>query len=93
MPADMFRHFDLNSSMANVSWTAPSASDNSGSPIQLQSTHNPGSLFGVGYTVVSYTALDSAGNEVTLTFTVNVRGTLLIFVGTFFINLCLWFAR
>ena len=56
-----------------VSWTAPTATDNSGTQT-LTSTHNPGDSFPVGTTTVTYTAIDADGNTATCTFDVVVNG-------------------
>ena len=54
-----------------ASWTVPSPSDNCG--IQsLTANKNPGDLFPVGTTTVTYTALDVNGNQSQCSFTVNV---------------------
>ena len=37
-------------------------------------THDPGSFFPVGSTIVEYTARDGAGNEATCEFRLNVLG-------------------
>ena len=54
-----------------VSWTAPTASDNSGT-VDLTSNYNPGDQFGVGTWTVVYTATDEAGNEATCSFEISV---------------------
>ena len=56
-----------------ISWTAPTATDNSGTQT-LTSTHSPGDSFPVGTTTVTYTATDPDGNAVTCTFDVVVNG-------------------
>jgi hypothetical protein len=56
---------------ATVSWTAPTATDNCGTPV-VTSTNAPGSQFPVGATTVTYTATDSKGNKTTCSFVVNV---------------------
>src|SRR5690606_1745846 len=53
-----------------VSWTPPVVN---GNWIALTSTHNPGDLFAVGTTQVTYTATDSANNISTCSFNVLVR--------------------
>ncbi len=64
---------DPGSSTASVSWTAPIASDNSG-PVTLTSSHDPDDSFPIGDTEVTYTAVDTYGNEATKSFTVTVVG-------------------
>ena len=56
---------------ATVTWTAPGATDNCGTPI-LSCTHTSGSLFSVGTTPVTYTATDGSGRTTTRTFNVIV---------------------
>ncbi|XP_071945866.1 uncharacterized protein [Antedon mediterranea] len=52
-------------------WTEPTATDNAGTPT-LVSTHNSGSDFYIGETLVTYTAEDSYGNTEICNFTVNL---------------------
>lgn len=54
----------------NVSWTAPTVSDNCSAT--LSSTHSPGDFFNVGTTPVTYTAIDAGGNQTLCTFNVVV---------------------
>ncbi len=56
---------------ANVTWTAPTPSDNCPGVI-LTSTHNSGDFFTIGNTTVTYTATDAAGNSTNCSFTINV---------------------
>lgn len=60
-----------NSATATATWTPPTASDNVGVTF-TSSTHTPGASFGVGTTVVTYTARDAANNQSTTSFTVTV---------------------
>ena len=64
---------DFGSASAEVTWTEPTASDNSGI-VTLTSSHSPGSAFVIGTTTVTYTATDDASNTVSVTFTVTVEG-------------------
>ena len=58
----------------NISWAAPTASDNSGF-VTLTSSHDPGTLFSVGTTEVNYTAVDPAGNMAEVcAFNVTING-------------------
>lgn len=66
---------DAGAATATVTWTPPTASDNSGT-VTLSSTHNSGDMFPVGVTTVSYTAFDPDVNQVTVSFTVTVSGKL-----------------
>ncbi|GIV31517.1 MAG: hypothetical protein KatS3mg029_0868 [Saprospiraceae bacterium] len=59
---------------AAVTWTPPTASDNC-STVTLASTHNPGDVFGVGVTMVTYTATDFHGNTASCSFHVEVLDT------------------
>ena len=57
-----------------VSWTPPTASDNSGEVVTLTSDYSPGDTFPIGTTTVTYTAMDVYGNMATCTFNVVVTG-------------------
>ena len=57
---------------AIVTWTAPTATDNCNGNIIPVSSHNPGDVFPVGNTVVTYTFTDAAGNTTPCSFTVSV---------------------
>ena len=59
---------------ATVSWTPPTASDNSGAAVTLTSDYSPGDTFPIGNTAVTYTATDSYGNTDTSSFYVLVTG-------------------
>ncbi|XP_071786035.1 uncharacterized protein [Asterias amurensis] len=63
------------SSSAIVTWSEPTATDNSGQQPTLSRTHTPGSSFTVGYTAVVYTFRDATGNQASCTFLVHVTGT------------------
>ena len=71
MPSDVVietMHFNI-----SVYWTEPTAFDNSGVQT-LTSSHQPGDVFAVGNTTVTYTATDASGNMVIESFTVMVIG-------------------
>ena len=72
-PADISQSADATVATAVVTWSPPTASDNSG-VVTLTSTHNPGVTFSLGATTVSYTAVDAAANQVTDSFTVTITG-------------------
>lgn len=57
---------------ANVSWAIPTPSDNCG-VVQNIPSHNPGDIFPLGTTTVSYVAIDAAGNIATCSFNVTVE--------------------
>ena len=73
MPANITQNTDDSLPTAIVSWTQPTATDNSGSQT-LTSTHSPGSSFAIGVTHVDYICVDSSGNKVVESFTVTVKG-------------------
>lgn len=56
---------------ATVDWVPPVADDNCGVDTVF-STHEPGDLFPVGVTTVTYTAVDTTGNSSTCSFNVTV---------------------
>ncbi len=56
-------------------WTAPMAADNC-SIAALTSTHNPGDIFPMGTTMVTYIALDASGNFSTCSFNVTVEDSI-----------------
>lgn len=55
-----------------VNWQIPVITDNSGPHITIVSSHQPGDLFFVGSTDVTYTATDPSGNKATFTFSIHV---------------------
>ena len=65
---------DTGSSMVEVSWPLPTASDNSGEGVTLTSDYSPGDSFPTGNTTVTYTATDVYGNVATSSFEVKVSG-------------------
>lgn len=70
VPSDISVYGDENC-QAIVTWVAPVATDGCGSPAS-SSTHNPGSIFDLGTTTVSYTFTDACGNSSTTSFNVTV---------------------
>ncbi len=58
---------------AIATWTEPRASDDSGAIPSRSSNHNPGELFPIGSTLVSYIFADASGNQASCSFTVTVR--------------------
>ena len=73
MPSAISQSTDATVATAVVTWTPPTASDNSGT-YTLTSSHNSGDNFNLGATTVTYTAADAAGNTVMDTFTVTITG-------------------
>ena len=74
MPANINQNTDANSNTAAVSWTPPTATDNSGEAVSLTSALNPGHLFSIGTTRVTYTATDQYSNEAMASFDVIITG-------------------
>ena len=62
---------------AMVTWTTPVATDASGE-VTLTSDYNPGDMFPVGTTTVTYMAVDFTGNTATQTFIVSVVGEYML---------------
>ena len=54
-------------------WVEPDAADNTGL-VTLTQTHMSGDEFSIGTTVVTFTAVDAAGNVNTEAFTVTING-------------------
>ena len=65
---------DDSSPIATVSWTQPTANDNSGEAVTLTSSYSPGDTFPIGTTTVTYIGTDTSGNMATSTFNVVVTG-------------------
>jgi gliding motility-associated-like protein len=57
---------------AAVTWTAPTATDNCDASVTVTGDHNPGDVFPVGSTTVTYTAADISGNTSSCEFRVTV---------------------
>jgi hypothetical protein len=70
-PANITQTNDAGVCGAKVSWIAATASDNCPG-VTISSNYQPGDLFPVGTTTVTYTATDAHGNTVTTSFTVTV---------------------
>jgi hypothetical protein len=75
-PSDITVANEPDNCSAVVIWTAPTATDNSGS-VTMTSNFEPESEFPVGTTAVVYMAADAAGNQVTCSFSVTVNDTQL----------------
>ena len=73
MPSDTVHSTGVGSATAVVTWSEPSASDNSGT-VNLTSSHSSGSTFSIGDTIVTYTAVDASSNSANATFTITVKG-------------------
>ena len=72
-PQDISQEVSFGVPSTAITWTAPFAIDNSGQPPVVTSSHDPGSLFSVGTTTVTYTFTDQASNSATCQFMVTVR--------------------
>eukprot|EP00057_Strongylocentrotus_purpuratus_P002521 XP_003724684.1 PREDICTED: hyalin isoform X1 [Strongylocentrotus purpuratus] len=70
-PNDTLLWVAMGTTEVNISWTPPTATDNYGTPT-LVTTSDPGSAFGVGVTVVNYTATDHVNNVAYCSFTVTI---------------------
>ena len=73
-PSNKTVNTDASLPNATVSWTPPTASDNSGEAVTLTSDYSPGDAFPIGTTTVTYTATDAYGNTATSSFDVVVTG-------------------
>ena len=76
-PGHIATSTDSGVATATVSWTDPTASDNSGS-VSLSGSKNSGTDFPIGMTTVTYTATDGSGNSISICFfVVTVTGNVL----------------
>ena len=73
-PGDQHATTDNGSPTGTVSWTEPTATDNSGL-VNVTSTHHPGDSFQIGTTTVTYMAIDPSSNVANCTFSVVVTGS------------------
>ncbi|HEY5747281.1 MAG TPA: HYR domain-containing protein [Chryseolinea sp.] len=71
-PADISLATPSASGNTIVEWTPPLATDEC-TLTSFQSTHQPGDIFPMGATAVTYTATDKSGNMTTCVFTVKVE--------------------
>ena len=71
MPGNIFNLVTVCGNSANVLWTEPTVTDNSGYST-LSSVYIPGDSFPYGDTSVTYTATDDSGNTVSQSITVTV---------------------
>ena len=61
-----------------LSWTEPTATDNSNMTPAVTQSHQPGDTFPIGVTQVSYVFRDMAGNQATCSFTVTIGNYYLL---------------
>ena len=80
-PTDIIVSNDAGQCGAAVSWTPPTATDNSGA-VNFVSNFESGAVFPLGTTEVTYTATDAAGNQVTCSFDVTVADDELPVIGS-----------
>jgi hypothetical protein len=66
---------------SSAMWVAPTASDNC-SISSLTTNYQPGYIFPLGMTTVTYTAIDQSGNSISCSFTVEVLPTPLSITAT-----------
>ena len=88
-PSSISRYATASFCGANVSWVAPTASDDCDNDVIVLSDHVNGGMFDVGVNQVTYTATDNSNNTGTCTFNVTVIDTIapiLICPDTVFIN-------
>ena len=72
-PADITVNTDLGRHTANVTWTEPAVTDNSGL-YSVTSSHKPGFIFEIGTSMVTYTVVDASGNTAFFSFNITVIG-------------------
>ena len=70
-PADITVFNDEGECGAAVSWTVPTPIDNCGTEL-TSSSHNPGDIFPIGTTTVTYTAVAEDGTEISCSFDITV---------------------
>ncbi|XP_022803616.1 sushi, von Willebrand factor type A, EGF and pentraxin domain-containing protein 1-like isoform X2 [Stylophora pistillata] len=57
---------------AEVNWTVPTATDNSGLKAVINSNYHPPRIFRQGSYIITYSAVDQSGNKATCSFTIEV---------------------
>jgi hypothetical protein len=72
IPSDMIIMVNGMNCSSVVNWTPPTASDNCGLA-SFNTTHQPGTVFPMGSTLVTYTAIDNCGNSATGAFQVTIQ--------------------
>jgi hypothetical protein len=71
VPSDIAADTDPDQNFATVFWTPPTVTDNF-DIATFTASHNPGDQFPIGTTRVTYTAIDSAGNQTCACFNITV---------------------
>ena len=69
-PISVMIPFEMTS--MSITWTEPTANDNSGMTPTLTQSHKPGDMFSIGTTQVTYTFTDMTGNQAQCSFTVTI---------------------
>ena len=72
LPSNITQSNDAGVCGAVVTWVAPTSADNCSGVVSVSSTHNPGDVFPVGNTTVTYTFTDANNNSSQTSFTVTV---------------------
>jgi len=72
-PADISQAVDPSSCTAVVTWTPPVPTDNCAGVSVVSSSHEPGDIFNVGTTTVTYTVIDANDNIANCSFIVAVQ--------------------
>ncbi|XP_054755195.2 sushi, von Willebrand factor type A, EGF and pentraxin domain-containing protein 1-like isoform X1 [Lytechinus pictus] len=72
-PDDISNPTDPFMSTCRINWELPDATDNTGVPVKLRSTHSPPYRFDIGTTTVMYSGTDLEGNMANCSFTITVR--------------------
>ena len=75
IPGDIQANTTANLATAVVFWDPPVVANNT-SHFTVTSDYQPGDIFPIGSHVVTYTAVDSSGNQVSVSFSVIVSGKI-----------------
>ena len=78
-PADVVNSTEPGLDTGIAYWQEPTFNDNVGI-VSNGSTHNPGDVFPLGNTTVTYYASDAAGNMMNCSFVVVIEGELTIVI-------------
>ncbi|XP_070579559.1 uncharacterized protein [Ptychodera flava] len=70
-PSDITQYVDRDTDFATVIWIEPESFDNSEN-LTITSSHQPMDTFGIGITLVTYTAVDGSNNMASCEFNVHV---------------------
>ena len=69
---------ELGTNSRVVTWTEPTATDDSGVTPTVVQSHSSGDMFPVGTTQVMYTFTDAAGNMAMCTFSITGNGNIML---------------